>query len=161
MVAISMMSANMATLGFLQIKVFWNKGFDVITYVIYLINKILSCDSNYILDMVRWPNFGKSRIPRRDVWEGFDEKNHFFKVWFYLKFNNLGLAHSMVLKFYTGVIKGLKLKVRNLGGGGGCTYRGKTGRGGGSGLFASPILNRVKWRHGYSWHIWKQCFEYA
>ena len=29
-----------------------------------------------------------------------------------LKFNNLGLALGMALKFYTSVVKGLKLKVR-------------------------------------------------
>ena len=33
MVAISMMSAKMATLGFLKLKVFWNKGYDAITFV--------------------------------------------------------------------------------------------------------------------------------
>ena len=32
--------------------------------------------------------------------------------WSWLKFNNLGLALAMVLKFYTSVAKGLKLKVR-------------------------------------------------
>ena len=34
-----------------------------------------------------------------------------------MKFNNLGLAQGMALTFYTGVIKGLKLKVRNFWGG--------------------------------------------
>ena len=28
-----MMSAKLATLGLLKIKVFWNKGYDVITFV--------------------------------------------------------------------------------------------------------------------------------
>ena len=47
-----------------------------------------------------------------------------------MKFNNLGLALGMDLKFYISVAEGLRLKVGLVGGGG---------------LFASlPILNRVK-----------------
>ena len=49
-----------------------------------------------------------------------------------MKFNNLGLALGMDLKFYISVAEGLRLKVGLV-------------RGGGGGLFASlPILNRVK-----------------
>ena len=40
MVTISMMSAKMATLDFLKIKVFRNKGYDVITSVYDVIKKI-------------------------------------------------------------------------------------------------------------------------
>ena len=47
-----MMSAKMATLGFLEIKVFINKGYDVIISVYYVINKDLSRDSNFIVDVV-------------------------------------------------------------------------------------------------------------
>ena len=47
-----MMSAKMATLGFLKIKVFINKGYDVIISVYYVINKDLSRDSNFIVDVV-------------------------------------------------------------------------------------------------------------
>ena len=39
-------------------------------------------------------------------------KATFFEGWSWLKFNNLELALGMVLKFYTKVEKGLKLKVR-------------------------------------------------
>ena len=45
MVTTLMMSAKMATLGLLKIKVFWNKGYDVIIYVHDVTNKILSGDS--------------------------------------------------------------------------------------------------------------------
>ena len=62
MVAILMMSAKMATLGLLKIKVFWNKGYDVIIYVHDVTNKILSRDSNYIVDVVMWSKFGNSSI---------------------------------------------------------------------------------------------------
>ena len=33
MVTILMMLANLATLGLLKIKVFWNKGYDIIIFV--------------------------------------------------------------------------------------------------------------------------------
>ena len=58
MVTILMMSTEMAMLGLLKIKLFWNKGYDVISYVHDVINKILSRDSNYIVDLVMWPKFG-------------------------------------------------------------------------------------------------------
>ena len=67
MVAILMMSAKMATLGLLKIKVFWNKGYDVIISVHDVTNKILSRDSNYIIDVVMWPKFGNSSISMREV----------------------------------------------------------------------------------------------
>ena len=62
-----MMSAKMATLGLLKIKVFWNKGYDVIISVHDVTNKILSRDSNYIVDVVMWPKFGNSSISMREV----------------------------------------------------------------------------------------------
>ena len=62
-----MMSANMATPDLLKIKVFWNIG-DYIIYSVYDVpNKILSNDSNYIIDVVVWPKFGKSSICIREV----------------------------------------------------------------------------------------------
>ena len=52
MVTILMMSAKMATLGLLKIKIFCKKGYDVIISVHDVTNKILSRDSNYIVDVV-------------------------------------------------------------------------------------------------------------
>ena len=57
MVAILMMSRKMAPLGFLEIKVFWDKGFDVIICVNDVTSHILSRDLNYIIDVVMWPKF--------------------------------------------------------------------------------------------------------
>ena len=57
-----MMSAKMATPGLLKITVFWNKGYDVIISVDDVTNKILSRDSNYIIDVVMWPKFGNCSI---------------------------------------------------------------------------------------------------
>ena len=67
MVTILMMSAKMATLGLLKIKVFWNKGYDVIIYVHEITNQILSRDWNRIVDVVMWPKFGNSSIYAREV----------------------------------------------------------------------------------------------
>ena len=52
MVTILRMSAKMATLGLLKTKIFRNKGYDVIISVDKLINKNLSSDSNFIIDVV-------------------------------------------------------------------------------------------------------------
>ena len=60
-------SAKMAILGLLKITVFWNEGYDVIIYVHDVTNKILSRDSNYIIDVVMWPKFGNSSISMREV----------------------------------------------------------------------------------------------
>ena len=62
-----MMSAKMAAPGLLKEKVFWNKGYDVVIYVNDVTNKILSHDSNYIVDVVMWPKFGNCSISMREV----------------------------------------------------------------------------------------------
>ena len=67
MVTILMMSAKIATPGLLKIKVFWNKGYDIINSVHDVTSKILSRDSNYIKDMVMWLKSGKTRISVREV----------------------------------------------------------------------------------------------
>ena len=67
MVKFLMMSAKLATLGLLKINVFWNKGYDVITFVCDVTNKILSRDLNHIVDVVMRPKFVNSRIPMRQV----------------------------------------------------------------------------------------------
>ena len=46
---------KLVTLGLLEIKVFWNKGYDVIISICDATNKLLSCDSNYIADVLMWP----------------------------------------------------------------------------------------------------------
>ena len=51
-VTILMISAKLATPGLLEIKVFRNKSYKVITSVHDITNKILSRDSNYVVDVV-------------------------------------------------------------------------------------------------------------
>ena len=67
MVIILMMSAKMATPGPFKITVFWNKGYDVIISVYEVTNKILSRDSNYIVDAVMWSKVVNSSISIREV----------------------------------------------------------------------------------------------
>ena len=47
-----MMLEKSATPGFLKIKIFQNKGYDVIIPNCDMTNKILSCNSNHIVDVV-------------------------------------------------------------------------------------------------------------
>ena len=67
MVKILMMPAKMATQGLLKIKVFWNKDYYLIYSVYDVTDKILSLDSNYIVDVVMWPTFDNSSICKREV----------------------------------------------------------------------------------------------
>ena len=62
MVTIFMMSAKMAAPGLLKIKAFWIKVYDVIISVHEVINKTLSLDSNYNVNVVMWPKLGNSNI---------------------------------------------------------------------------------------------------
>ena len=75
MVLVLMMSAKMATLGLLKIKAFWNKVYDVIISTHVCHKKVLSRNSNYILDLVMWPKFGKNSISIRDV------TSIFIRIW--------------------------------------------------------------------------------
>ena len=54
------MSAKMATPVLPKITVFWNKGYNFIISVHDVTNKILSRDSNDIVDVVMWPKFRNS-----------------------------------------------------------------------------------------------------
>ena len=67
MVIILSMSAKMATLDLSKINVFWNKGYDVMISVYDGTNKILSHDSNHIVDVVMWPKIGNCSISTTEV----------------------------------------------------------------------------------------------
>ena len=55
MVTILMMSAKMATPDLLKVKIFLNKSCYVIISLYGITNKILSRNSNYIVDVVMLP----------------------------------------------------------------------------------------------------------
>ena len=62
-----MMSAKMATPDLFKTTVSWNKGYDVIIPVDDVTDKILSRNSNYIVDMFMWLRFGNSSISMGEV----------------------------------------------------------------------------------------------
>ena len=62
-----MMSAKLATIDLLKVKVFSNKGYDIINFVQDVNIKFLSHVSNYIVEVFMSPKFGNSSIPVRDV----------------------------------------------------------------------------------------------
>ena len=66
-VKILMMSAKLATPGLLNIKIFRNKGYDVIILDYDINNKILSHGLNHIVDMIKWPKIGNSSFSMREV----------------------------------------------------------------------------------------------
>ena len=67
MAAILMMSAKMATPDLLKIKIYWNKGYDVIIFVFHVTNNFLSRDLNHTVDVVMWPKFDNCNISMRKV----------------------------------------------------------------------------------------------
>ena len=67
MVAISMISAKLATPGILKIEVFRNRNYDVTISVHDTTKKLSSYDSNYIVNLIVWPKFGNSIISMREV----------------------------------------------------------------------------------------------
>ena len=90
-----MMRENLATPALFKIKIFWNKGNDLIMSAHYVINNFLSHDSNDIVDVVICSKFGNSSISVRKVivtsifLKTWSEKPIFWEV---LIFNNLGLT---------------------------------------------------------------------
>ena len=54
MVVILMMSPKKTTPGLLKTTVFWNKDYDVVISSHDVTKKILSHDSNYIIDVAMW-----------------------------------------------------------------------------------------------------------
>ena len=62
-----LMSAKLAILGLLKIKVFWKKSYDVIASSHDVTNKILSRDSVWAKTVVMWPKFGNYSFSIREV----------------------------------------------------------------------------------------------
>ena len=60
-------SKNGYSKPFFKIKIFWNKGYDVIISVHDVTSKILSRDSDYTVNVVMWPKFGNFSISMREV----------------------------------------------------------------------------------------------
>ena len=69
MVTILIMSAKLASLALLKLKIFQNKGYDVIILILDydITDKTLSRDSNFIADLGMWPKFGNCNISMGEV----------------------------------------------------------------------------------------------
>ena len=140
---------KMATLVLLKIKVFPSKDCDIIVFVDDVINRILSLDSDYVVDVVIWPNFGYYHFNERSC-----HNLNFMRIWpkislfwgvalFEGQLCGTGIRYS--LKSLRQFLKRVKLKVRKCGGLirtfveiTGEILLGKRGRGGGyGGLFSN------------------------
>ena len=75
--------------------------------VIQIILQMWSCDQS-----LATLAFLQEKLSQPQFHTGLSRKTTFFEGWSWFKFNNLGLALGMALKFYISVEKGLKLKVR-------------------------------------------------
>ena len=60
-------SVKLAAPGFLKIKIFKNKGYDVILIDFEVTKKLLHNDSNYIVGVVMSPKFDNSSIFMSEV----------------------------------------------------------------------------------------------
>ena len=93
-VALITMLAKLATLGLLKIQVLWITGYDLIVSTHDVRNKILSCNSNYIVDAVKWPKFGNSSVSMREViitsifWGVNQKKSIFLAGYSWFELNN-------------------------------------------------------------------------
>ena len=91
-----------------------------------------SCHQSLVTLAFLWENLSEPRFCK-----DLTRKTIFFQSWAWFKFNNLGLALGMTLKFYTSVAKRLKLKVEKFWGLS-LTFVAVTGEKLVGGLFASP-----------------------
>ena len=143
MVTTLMMLAEIATLGLFKIKVFWNKGYNVIIFVHDVTHKILWHESNYIVVLVMWPKFGKCSISIRSF-----HSLNFTEIWpekpLCLK-DGIGSTSQTGTRYGLEILQqcGKRAKTRSqevLGANSHVckSYRGKWWGGGGGGAFWSP-----------------------
>ena len=67
---------------------------------------MFSCDQTLVTVA-----FLREKLSQPQLYKGLTRKTTFFEEWSWFRFNDLGLALGMTLKFYS-VEKGLKVKVR-------------------------------------------------
>ena len=70
------MSAKLTAPGLLKIKVFWNKGYDVIISVYDISKEILLRESNYVVDVVMLLKFGNYNFYERSY-----HNLNFMRIW--------------------------------------------------------------------------------
>ena len=62
MIIILLMLTKMATIGLLKVKLFWKQGYEVIINVHDVTNRILSRESNFIVNVVMEPKLMREVI---------------------------------------------------------------------------------------------------
>ena len=67
MINILMISAELGTPDLLKLKVFWNENYDLKTSVYDVSNKVLTCESNYIVDVVFMKSYYNFNFIRFDL----------------------------------------------------------------------------------------------
>ena len=67
MVVFLMVSSELVSLDLLKVKIFWNKGYDVVIFVHVFTSKDLWREWNYIRDVAMWLKFGNSSISMKEV----------------------------------------------------------------------------------------------
>ena len=117
MVLVLMMSLKSATLGFLEIKVFPSKGYNVLILCMTSLKKFYHatqitlwtwlCDQSLVTLAFLWEQLSE---PQR--FKNLTRKTFSFEGRSWYKFNNVRLALGMALRFYTSLAKILKLKIR-------------------------------------------------
>ena len=132
-----MMSAKLATLGLLKIKVLWNKVYDVLNSVHQVANKILSM-TQIILQM--WSSDQHLYQRSYQIWP---EKQFFWGVVLgQVQYFGTGTRHRLEISLKCD--KRVKTKGKKVFGANSyvCrSYRENTGR---EGLFGPSVLNKVK-----------------
>ena len=63
---IAILRGKLATSCLLKTKIFWKKGYDVVIFFHDVTSKMLSHESNYIVDVAIWSKFGNSSISMWD-----------------------------------------------------------------------------------------------
>ena len=131
-----MMPTKAPMLGPLKIKLFWDKGYDVIISVHNGSKKTLSFESNNIVHVVMWPKFGNSSISMREViitsiLSGLDQKKQVFWGVVLVQVQQFGIGSGYELEILHQCGKRFNIKSQKTLGANSniCrNYRGKTGR---------------------------------
>ena len=76
-------------------------------HVIPIRLKMCPCDQSLVTLAFLW-----EKLSQPQFYKDLTRKTNFFEGWLWFKFNNLGLALGVNLKFYISMAKGLELKVR-------------------------------------------------
>ena len=103
--------------GLLEIKVFWNKGYEAILFVHHCINKMFSHELYLFVNESIWQKFDNHNFSKREAimfqtFKAFIRNKKISNGLLCVKINHLGLILGTALTFDSHVVKELELKVR-------------------------------------------------